>query len=248
MGMGQLLHGHVNQQVKHYRGAQEVDNSRCLIPFSFFRSQVVEVAFGLRAEHGSGNQLAHLWIEHPTVVGGPVGKTTPTYPDQALHQLLRNALLHRTYEGSNALVGLTWYDDRTEIQSPGGTYGQMTLENFGTPGLTDYRNPTLAEALKNLAYVEKFGVGLAIVRQALERTAIRRPSSPHTRPPFMSPSGNGHEVHRVLQHQGGNRQNDRRLLSRLDAEERGIRVLMLDLDPHANLTEWSLGEERTQDL
>jgi ATP-dependent DNA helicase RecG len=115
------------------------------------------------------DELTNLWTEHPTVVGGPVRKTTPTYPDQALRQLLRNALLHRTYKGSNAPVRLTWYDDRVEIQSPGGPYGQVTLENFGTPGLTDYRNPTLAEALKNLDYVEKFGVGLAIARQALEK-------------------------------------------------------------------------------
>lgn len=115
------------------------------------------------------DELTNLWIEHPTVVGGPVRKTTPTYPDQALRQLLRNALLHRTYEGSNAPVRLTWYDDRIEIQSPGGPYGQVTLENFGTPGITDYRNPTLAEALKNLDYVEKFGVGLAIARQSLAK-------------------------------------------------------------------------------
>lgn len=113
------------------------------------------------------DEMANLWIEHPTVVGGPVRKVAPTYPDAALRQLLRNALLHRTYEGSNAPVRVTWYDDRVEILSPGGPYGQVTLENFGTPGITDYRNPTLAEALRNLGYVEKFGVGLSIANRAL---------------------------------------------------------------------------------
>ncbi|EWY37416.1 hypothetical protein N825_17555 [Skermanella stibiiresistens SB22] len=115
------------------------------------------------------DELVKLWTERPAVVGGPVRETSPTYPESALRQLVRNALLHRTYEGSNAPVRLTWYDDRIEIQSPGGPYGQVTLGNFGTPGITDYRNPTLAEALKNLSYVEKFGVGLAIVRQALAK-------------------------------------------------------------------------------
>jgi len=41
------------------------------------------------------DELTNLWIEHPTAVGGPVRKTTPTYPEAALRQLLRNALLHR---------------------------------------------------------------------------------------------------------------------------------------------------------
>jgi ATP-dependent DNA helicase RecG len=113
------------------------------------------------------DELTDLWIEHPTMVGGPLRTTEPTYPAAALRQLLRNALLHRTYEGSNAPVRLTWYDDRVEIQSPGGPFGQVTLENFGTPGITDYRNPTLAEALRNLHYVEKFGVGLPIASRAL---------------------------------------------------------------------------------
>jgi ATP-dependent DNA helicase RecG len=114
------------------------------------------------------DELVDLWIEHPTVVGGPVRKTMSTYPAAALRQFLRNALLHRTYEGSNAPVRITWYDDRIEILSPGGPYGQVTLENFGTPGITDYRNPTLAEALRSLSYVEKFGVGLSIAAKALQ--------------------------------------------------------------------------------
>lgn len=113
------------------------------------------------------DELTDLWIEYPTQIGGPTRKTTPTYPPAALRQLVRNAILHRSYEGSNAPVRLTWYDDRVELLSPGGPYGQVTVENFGSPGVTDYRNPTLAEALRNLDYVEKFGVGLPIARQEL---------------------------------------------------------------------------------
>jgi ATP-dependent DNA helicase RecG len=39
----------------------------------------------------------------------------------------------------------------------------VTAETFGKPGVTDYRNPTLAESLKILGFVERFGVGLQIV-------------------------------------------------------------------------------------
>jgi predicted HTH transcriptional regulator len=57
---------------------------------------------------------------------------------------------------------------RVEIYSPGGPYGVVTVENFGQPGVTDYRNPILAEAMGGLGYVQKFGAGLPIARRTLE--------------------------------------------------------------------------------
>jgi ATP-dependent DNA helicase RecG len=87
----------------------------------------------------------------------------------ALQQLTRNAILHRTYEGTNAPARVTWYDDRIEITSPGGPYGEVTRENFGTPGITDYRNPNLAEAMRVLGYVQKFGGGIVAARSAMEK-------------------------------------------------------------------------------
>lgn len=91
------------------------------------------------------------------------------YPLDALQQLVRNAVMHRTYEGTAAPVRVTWYSDRIEILSPGGTYGAVTPDSFGMPGVTDYRNPTVSEALKGYGFVERFGQGIAIVRRSLER-------------------------------------------------------------------------------
>jgi len=89
------------------------------------------------------------------------------YPFDAMRQLVRNAFLHRSYEATNAPVRVYWFDDRIEIHNPGGPYGTVTVENFGQPGLTDYRNPNLAEALRALGFVQRFGAGLAIARKAL---------------------------------------------------------------------------------
>ncbi len=81
----------------------------------------------------------------------------PDYPLMALQQLVRNAVLHRSYEGTNAPVRCYWYDDRIEISSPGGPYGQVTAENFGQPAAADYRNRYLAEAMRVLEFVQRFG-------------------------------------------------------------------------------------------
>ncbi len=93
----------------------------------------------------------------------------PNYPITAIRQLVRNALLHRNYHGTHAPVRIDWYSDRVEIQSPGGPYGRVTSANFGTPGVNDYRNPHLAEAMKHLNLVQKFGVGIQIARKEMER-------------------------------------------------------------------------------
>jgi ATP-dependent DNA helicase RecG len=93
----------------------------------------------------------------------------PLYPVVALQQVTRNALLHRSYEGTNAPVRVTWFDDRIEISSPGGPFGSVTVENFGDPHLADYRNPNVAEAMRVLGLVQKFGAGLALTRRDLAR-------------------------------------------------------------------------------
>jgi len=64
-------------------------------------------------------------------------------------------------------VRVTWFDDRIEIQNPGGPFGQVTVENFGQPGITDYRNPSVAETMRNLGFVQRFGVGIQIARRQL---------------------------------------------------------------------------------
>ena len=89
------------------------------------------------------------------------------FPIAAIQQLVRNAVMHREYETSNAPVRVTWFDDRIEILNPGGPFGAVTVENFAQPGLTDYRNPNLAEAMKVLGYVQRFGVGIPSAKRLL---------------------------------------------------------------------------------
>ena len=100
---------------------------------------------------------------------GPVEIRRPDYPIAALQQIIRNAILHRSYENTNAPVRLYWFSDRVEVQNPGGPYGQVTKQNFGQPGAYDYRNPNLAAVMKELGYVQRFGYGIPTARQEMAR-------------------------------------------------------------------------------
>ncbi|ODU50881.1 MAG: transcriptional regulator [Thiobacillus sp. SCN 63-374] len=81
----------------------------------------------------------------------------PDYPEWALRELLMNAVMHRNYD-SNSPIRFYAFSDHLEIQSPGGLYGEATLENF--PNRNSYRNPIIAEAMKSLGFVNRFGYGV----------------------------------------------------------------------------------------
>ncbi len=104
------------------------------------------------------------------IVTMPTHTTHLSYPSAALQQILYNAILHRTYESTNAPVRIFWFNDRIEISSPGGPFGNVTTENFGQPGITDYRNPNIGDVLKTFGYIQAFGRGIATARKALEKT------------------------------------------------------------------------------
>ena len=104
-----------------------------------------------------------------TNLAGGTTQVQPDYPSLALKELARNAVIHRAYDGTHTPVRLNWYDDRVEITNPGGPFGAVSMANFGKPGSTDYRNPTLAAAAKDLGFVQRFGSGIPRARQALER-------------------------------------------------------------------------------
>ncbi len=92
--------------------------------------------------------------------------TVEAYPRVAVRELLMNAIMHRDY-ASTAPLRINWFDDRLEIQSPGGLYGEATAANF--PNQTSYRNPVVAEAMKALGYVNRYGRGVIRALDALAK-------------------------------------------------------------------------------
>lgn len=91
-------------------------------------------------------------------------KTVINYPNNALRELLMNACMHRDYQ-SNMPVRLYQFDEHIEIMNAGGLYGEARPENF--PTVNDYRNPIVAEAMKEMKYVNMFNQGIRRVQEML---------------------------------------------------------------------------------
>lgn len=79
------------------------------------------------------------------------------YAGSAVQELLYNALIHRDYQ-SNAPVKFYEFSNRILISNSGGLYGKASPENFPTEN--DYRNPVIAEAARNLGFVNRFNIGV----------------------------------------------------------------------------------------
>lgn len=92
-------------------------------------------------------------------------QTQLDYPRFALREFLMNAVMHRDYEAT-APIRFYWFSDRIEIQNPGPLYGEASRENF--PRQNAYRNPVVAEAMKTLGYVNRYGSGVERAQEALK--------------------------------------------------------------------------------
>ncbi|MEI8573757.1 transcriptional regulator [Methylomonas sp. LW13] len=97
-------------------------------------------------------------------------KLLPDYPEWALRELLMNAVMHRNYD-SNTPIRFYMFSDHIEIHSPGGLYGEATPENF--PTRNSYRNPIIAEAMKSLGFVNRFGYGVQRAQALLAQNGNR---------------------------------------------------------------------------
>lgn len=110
------------------------------------------------------NLLEGTLERHPVEASALREELVWDYPPRAVRELLLNAIIHRDYE-SNSPVRFYRFEDRIEIQNPGGLYGDARPENF--PRANDYRNPILAESMKILGYVNRFGRGVYRAQDAL---------------------------------------------------------------------------------
>ena len=133
------------------------------------RGAIPEILHDLEAKLTAHNRIA------VDITTNYLEKRTESYPMEALQQITRNAVMHRTYEATNTPVHVYWFNDRIEVTSPGGPFGTVTIERFGEPGLVDYRNPNLADAMKTLGYVQRFGVGIPIAKRLLAEAGHPEP-------------------------------------------------------------------------
>ncbi len=93
-----------------------------------------------------------------SVIDGLVRIDKKDYPVFSLREALLNSVIHRSYYFSGSIL-LSIFDDRIEINSTGGLIDTLTLKDVYS-GVSESRNPNLAELFHRLSYVENYGTGI----------------------------------------------------------------------------------------
>ena len=81
------------------------------------------------------------------------------YPEDALREILVNALVHRDYSIAGTDVMLSIFSDRLEIQSPGRLPNTVTVNGMKS-GMRYARNQTLVYVMRDYGYVDARGMGI----------------------------------------------------------------------------------------
>ena len=100
----------------------------------------------------------------------------PEYPIKAVREIILNALIHRDYSvhTERSPVRLVMYEDRLELENPGGLYGRITIDDLGKAA-ADTRNPYLAGALEILIDTENRFSSIPTVIAELKKAGMPAP-------------------------------------------------------------------------
>lgn len=88
------------------------------------------------------------------------------YPEYAIREALLNAIIHREYNYSGSIL-ISLFDDRIEITSLGGLIKGLSVNDLYS-GVSETRNPNLANIFYRLKYVESFGTGIERIFESYE--------------------------------------------------------------------------------
>lgn len=110
-----------------------------------------------------------------SLIEGLFRRDVPEYPLEALREVIANAVAHRDYSpyvrGSQIQIRL--FADRLEIVSPGGLYGNVSVDNLEEEQST--RNTRLMRIMEDLHLVENRGSGIGAILSAMRQANLAPP-------------------------------------------------------------------------
>ena len=93
------------------------------------------------------------------------------YPEEALREALLNAIVHRDYSFSGSII-INVNDTEIEFISIGGLLSGLSVEDIQS-GISQPRNPKLAEIFHRLKLIESYGTGIRRIYKLYENNIIK---------------------------------------------------------------------------
>lgn len=99
--------------------------------------------------------------------------STPEYPKDAWYEAIVNACVHRSYNLKSMHITIKMFDDRLEVESPGGFLPLVTPKNIYEMHVP--RNPHLMDAMFYLKFVLCAHEGTRRIRDAMKSVGLPAP-------------------------------------------------------------------------
>lgn len=99
--------------------------------------------------------------------------STAEYPKDAWYEAIVNACVHRSYNLKNMHIVIKMFDDRLEVESPGGFPPLVTPKNIYDMHVP--RNPHLMDAMFYLKFVLCAHEGTRRIRESMQRLGLPAP-------------------------------------------------------------------------
>jgi ATP-dependent DNA helicase RecG len=119
-----------------------------------------------------------------SLIEGMFRRDITEYPRESFRESIANAVAHRDYRPyvRGSCIQIRMFADRLEVQSPGGLYGNVTVDNLEVEHST--RNARLMRMMEDMQVVENRGGGISAMRHAMRVANLEPPGFDDRRASF----------------------------------------------------------------
>lgn len=98
------------------------------------------------------------------------------YPEDACREAVINAIAHRDYSIEGRSIEIKIFDDRMEIDSPGGLLSNIKISDLvKLTGVHQSRNSLIARVLKEIGYMREMGEGIRRIFTLMRQNDLLQP-------------------------------------------------------------------------
>ena len=97
------------------------------------------------------------------------------YPEDAVREVILNAIAHRDYSITNA-IEIYIFNDRMEIKSPGALLSTLTVKNlYKLEGSHESRNSLISNVLRENKLMRELGEGMIRIFRLMQESELEKP-------------------------------------------------------------------------